>query len=334
MTEIVETTGYPVAASQEQILEWFAEWMRLDVADGQGSPDTLRAYAGDVRQHLTWAAELGLRPATMAYDDLKRYRAWLLKQYAVSTVGRKLVAVRRFYEMAQAAGYIQRNPGARLRSPHDRTERAERIKFLSWDDFCTVLSLPTEMYADKQPARCDRDLAILTCMGVHGMRVIEVHRLDIDDVALSDGDYGVMSVFGKGSKWRDVYLTGETRPVMDAWLRSREKLDAPDDAVFVTLHTGVRKNLKPHHRISKRSIRALVDGYLKAAGAKRPGISCHAMRHSFATHALDHGAELKHISKALGHQSVVTTQVYAQVLDRDKHNPSRVLSGIVKARNQ
>lgn len=248
-------------------------------------------------------------------------------QYAVSTAGRKLVAVRRFYEMAQAHGFISTDPGKHLRSPKDRTSPVERIKYLQYEIIRRVLALPLEMYGETP--RGLRDRAILTCMAIHGLRTIETHRLSVDDVVTSEGAYGIVRAFGKGNKWRTVVLTAKTRPIMNAWLVARDRLGAADDALFVTLHFGLRKGEPQYHRISTRSIRSIVDGYLAAAGAKSERISCHALRHSFATHALANGARIIDISGTLGHASLVTTQVYTHIVDRDRNNPSAVIDELV-----
>jgi site-specific recombinase XerD len=322
-TEIIEHGQL----SREEFLRRFDRWMRLDVAAGNASPATLRSYASDVAQHLGWLNDQNLHPTTVSDDDLKLYRADLVDRYALSTVARKLVAIRRFYEMAHARGVLPRNPAARLRSPVDHTSRAENVKYLPYDKLRAVFALPVDLHGD-MPRGC-RDRAILVAMGIHGLRTIEVHRLDVEDYEDGPAQYGTLHLFGKGDRRRTVYLTKETQPILEDWLAARQELGATDPAIFLTLHCGVRRDRDPHHRISRRSIRSLVDNYLQKAGAKRPGISCHALRHSFATHALANGARLIDISQVLGHSSVTTTQVYAQVVDREKHNPSKTLGDLL-----
>jgi site-specific recombinase XerD len=301
--------------------------MRLDVANGNASRATLRSYASDVKQHLRWLAMEGVSPSTVTEDDLKAYRSWLVENYAISTVGRKLVSIRRFYEMAHARGYLSTNPGARLNAPRDHTDQAERRKYVSKEDVKLILSLPLKIHG--QTPRGFRDLTILAFMGIHGLRTKEVCALDMKDFESDLGSYGVLHVFGKGDKWRTVYLASETQTVLDKWLVCRNGLGTESEAIIVTLHRGVRHDRKPYHRIARRSVRAIVDGYLTKAGAKAPGVSCHALRHSAATHALEAGARLVDIQQMLGHASVTTTQIYAHVVNRDKRNPARRTAGIL-----
>lgn len=324
MNEIVEQTK---TLSQADILQRFGEWMRLDVADGNASPETLRSYASDVRQHLQWLNDRQLSPLEASQFDLKAYRSWLIDKYAISTVGRKLVSIRRFYEMAQAHGVIDRNPAARLRSPKDLSERAHKIKYLQHDDLMALLARPLDVHGVS--ARGVRDLLILTLMAVHGLRTKEVRALRVQDIDRDVGSSGILHVFGKGRKWRTVYLIEQTRVILDRWIQFRSLLGTHSERLIVTLHWGVRKGRKPYHSITKRSIRMIVDQYLTDIGAKARGISCHALRHSAATHALEHQARLVDIQKMLGHENIMTTQIYADVLHRDEHNPSRVLHAMI-----
>jgi site-specific recombinase XerD len=255
-------------------------------------------------------------------EVLKGYRAWLVERYAVSTVGRKLASVRRFYEMAQARGVIGHNPAKGLRSPQDHTERHERVKYLTVEPVRRVLKAP-----NMATPKGIRDRAMLVLMALQGMRVIEVSRLDLEGVDLEAGEAGELRALGKGDKWRTVLLTEETREVLRMWLAVRALMRAGSPAVFLTMHWS--QGGEPG-RIGTRGIRGMVDGDLKAVGAQRPGISCHALRHSYATLSLAAGAPLLAISGALGHASVTTTQVYAKIVDKAKHNPAKWLVGLLE----
>lgn len=306
----------------EDVLEAFRGWMRLDVADGNPSPETVRSYFSDVKQHLVWLAGLGVRPAEAGTEELKRYRAWLVERYAVSTVGRKLASVRRFYEMAHARGAMGHNPAVGLRSPRDRTERDERVKFLTLETVQRVLRAP-----NARKPKGIRDRAMLVLMALHGLRVVEVSRLDLEDLDLEAGEAGELRVLGKGDKWRTILLTEETREVLRMWLAARALMRPETPAVFLTMHWSQGKEAG---RIGTRGIRQVVDGYLRAVGAKRKGVSCHSLRHSYATLALAAGGSLLAISGSLGHSSVTTTQVYAKIVDKARHNPAKLLVGLLE----
>jgi site-specific recombinase XerD len=304
----------------DEMLEAFRRWMRLDVADGNASPHTLRTYYSDVRQHLEWLAARGLTPVQASEDDLKRYRAGMVERYAVSTVGRKLSSIRRFYGMAMARGALPQNPAAGLKAPRDNTARHERVKYLPLETVRRVLAAP-----NPNKAKGIRDRAIMVLMAMHGLRVVEVHRLNMDEVDLEAGEAGQVRVFGKGDKWRTILLVEQTREILRMWLAARALMRPGSPAVFLNMHWN-----GPNERISTRGIRAMVNGYLEDVGAKREGISCHALRHSFATLSLAAGGSLLAISGALGHASVTTTQVYAKIVDKAKHNPAKLLGGLLE----
>ena len=331
-SDLVEGVGTDIEVVQPvtDILQVFAQWMRLDVADGNASAHTLRAYMADVRQHLEWLIARGCMPANATEDDLKAYRAWLVESgYAVSTAGRKLVGVRRFYEMAHARGKIPANPAARLKSPVDKTDSVERVKYFTFDAVRRVLALPTQLNRDERAIKGYRDRAMLTLFAMHGLRTIEMHRLSLDDFDPDDEAFGSLRLYGKGNKWRTILLVEESRTILDVWLKARNTLHTEDDALFVTLHWGLREGESPFHRISTRSIREMVDGYLRHAGVKRAGMSCHSFRHSCATLSLAGGASLNAIAAMFGHASVTTTEVYAKILDRVANNPAKLLGGLV-----
>ena len=308
----------------DDILAAFQAWMRLDVADGNASPETLRCYLGDVRQHLVWLDEEGITPAQAGEEDIKAYRAHLIETYAVASVGRKLTAVRRFYQMAHNRGAVAHNPADGVKAPRDKTARHERVKYLTQVALQRLLAAP-----DTHTPKGLRDRAILVLMAIHGLRAIEVHRANLEDLDLEAGEAGSLRVFGKGDKWRTVLLTEQTREELKKWLAVRSLMQAADDqALFVSMHWSNGRS-QPGRRVSRRGIRRMVDGYLEATGAKQEGISCHALRHSFATHSLNNGAELLAISVAMGHASVVTTQVYVELLEKAKKNPAKFLIGLL-----
>jgi len=338
----------------EDILQAFRAWMRLDVADGKASKDTLRVYFMDVRQYLAWLQSQGLHLSQAGEEEVKAFRAFLLEpgapaqlepdrthspdQYAMSTVGRKLGSVRRFYQMAYSRGYLPHNPVEGIRAPRDKTSREDKIKYLGWETVRALLAAPLALPARKQP-KGRRDRAVLVLMAMHGLRVIEVHRLNLEDVDLEGGESGTLSVFGKGDKHRIVHLTDATREELLNWLQVRDKLGLGDEpALFVTLRRS-RKKPEASRRISIKGLRQMVNGYLKGLGVRQrdesgqlvkgEGVSCHALRHSYATHANARGAEIDYISKEMGHASVATTEVYRHLVEREKNNPAKMLTGLL-----
>lgn len=310
---IMRREEHPVQA--EAMEASFAEFLRLDVAQGDASHQTIRTYLGQVRQFLSWCASQGIHPALATEEDLKQYRAWLIEQYARATVATKLAAVRRFYEMARAWGYRPDNPAEGIRPPRERTSRADRTKFLPLDGLRRLLDAPGQ-----GGARAVRDRAILALMGVHGLRVSEITVLNVEDVDL---EAGTLTVRGKGSKTRTLYLVDFSRRRLEAWLEIRPGLAAAgENALFVALD---RSRRFWGRRMTSRAIEAQTDQYLEREGLKRAGISCHSLRHSAAVWARAFGASIDSIADALGHASVDTTRIYAQIVRRMEENPARFL---------
>jgi len=297
----------------------FADFLRLDVAQGDASPRTVATYLAQVRDFLGWCTSQGVRPALATEDDLREYRAYLVERYARATVATRLAVVRRFYGMAQARGYRPDNPAEGIRAPTERTARAERTKFLPLEGLKRLLDAPGRSVS-VPPAQATRDRAILALMGVHGLRVSEVVALDVDDLDL---EAGTLTVTGKGDKTRTVYLVDFSRGRLTAWLIARPDVAAAgEEALFVARDRARRFT---GHRLTRRAVEALTDRYLDAEGLKREGISCHSLRHSAAVWARAFGATIDGLADMLGHSSVDTTRIYAQIVRKMEENPARYL---------
>jgi integrase/recombinase XerD len=301
------------------IMEDFGKFLRLHTADGDASPATLRSYYGNAGQFVAWCGERGINPATATEDDIATYRRELVARYEVGTVAVKLAAVRRLYEAAVWRGLRQDNPAAGLKAPRDKTERAERVKFLPLDGLRRILDAPK----GDNPAAV-RDRAMLALMGRHGLRVSEVAGLKVDAVDL---DAGTVRVVGKGRKSRTVYLIESPAEALRQWLDVRQSVANPGEpALFVSLDRAHRGG-----GMSTRAIRYVVDNHLADVGLKAKGISCHSLRHSAATWARAGGAKLDAIADQLGHSSTDTTRIYSKIVNKMQENPARYLEAMLTA---
>ncbi|MBE7551593.1 MAG: tyrosine-type recombinase/integrase [Anaerolineales bacterium] len=249
-----------------------ADFLRLNIANGDASPKTVASYLTEFRQYTQWCEAEGINPAQATEDDLRAYRSHLVANYAQGTVATKLAAIPQFYDAALWRRLRLDNPAAGLKAPKDRTGWEDAVKFLPLEGFKWLLSLPDNA----------RDRAILALMGWHGLRVEEVVNLNRDDVSLG-GDLPTLTVTGKESKTRKVHLIERSAATLSAWLDIRQV--QPDEwAVFVSIG-----NRDKGRRLTTRAVRYMVDGYLDRAGLKADGISCHSLRHSFATWSLAGG---------------------------------------------
>jgi integrase/recombinase XerC/integrase/recombinase XerD len=294
--------------------------MALDVGDGRASPLTLAAYRTDVKGHLLWLIDRGVTSVRqVTLDILKAYRNHLVKAYKITTARRKLASIRRFYAMARAHGALPADPAFSLKSPRDRTQAADRIKYLELDDLARLLDAAAQA---RTPQLALRDRAILSLMAYHGLRRCEIRRLDLADVDLGAGESGTLVIHGKGDKLRTVNLIDETAGELRRWLAVRRLLHPADDACFVQLHWN---SDAPAGRLSDRALNSIVDGYLTVTGLKKRGVSCHTLRHTCATQALAAGGNLLAIGDALGHASLDTTRIYAKIVDRQRLNPAKCI---------
>jgi integrase/recombinase XerC len=275
------------------------------------SPHTVAAYDSDVSQFLAFAAEhLGKRRVDLTpHDvDLTTIRAFMgdlhRQGQTRASVARKLSALRAFGRYLRREGWIEQDPAALAVSP----KREIKVPaHLSENEMARLLEIP-----DGTVPLGRRDRAILELFYASGLRLSELVGLDIDDVNLSAR---VVRVMGKGAKERIVPFNGATADAIRAWLKDREGLRSPVSGDRRS-KTGDRRdplfiNFRGT-RLTGRSIQRLVARYV-ASCSTRFGISPHALRHSFATHLLQRGADLRTIQELLGHVELSTTQRYTHV---------------------
>jgi integrase/recombinase XerC len=270
------------------------------------SPDTIRAYGSDLRQFLAFAAATrpasaaALKPSDVDALMVREYLFWLdRKQEQKSSMARKLAALRTFYRFLNRNKSGGVNPAAEVRTP----KQAKALpRVLNKDDAGALMEMPE---GDGLAAR--RDRAMLETLYSTGARVSELVGMNDEDVDWKDG---LVRLRGKGRKERIV-------PIGDVALETIEEYrDALSrHSALGTRHSKhgpqpVFRNLRGG-RITARSVARLVARYSAPLAAGR--ISPHALRHSFATHLLDEGADLRAIQEMLGHASLGTTQKYTHV---------------------
>ncbi|MGI4791463.1 MAG: tyrosine recombinase XerC [Janthinobacterium lividum] len=263
------------------------------------SPHTVKAYAEDLRQFGEFAAAQGV-------TDIHAVDAALLRSYlahmqeqnlARASRARKTAALRSFFSHLARHSLIERSPAIGLRS----VKQEHRLpKFLRSDEIDALLSAP-----DLDKPLGLRDRALLETLYASGMRAGELVTLSVSDV---DYDEGMIRVIGKGDKERVTLLGRHAVFALQRYLRKGRpelmlKAMEDDGALFVNRY-GIR--------ISDRGVRKLFDRYCGIASTHLK-ITPHVMRHTFATHLLSNGADLRLIQELLGHVSVATTQMYTHV---------------------
>ncbi len=267
----------------------------------RASPETLRAYESDLTQFGKYLASehaSGRAPGPEGIDALA-VRGFVARLHHAgldkASIARKLSVIRSFLNRAVRDGTIEANPAASVRAP--RVPR-KLPRDLTVDEVFTLL----DRIQGRDPCAL-RDRAILEFLYATGLRVGELVSLDLDDLDL-EGQ--MVRVLGKGGKERLVPFGSQSRRALDAWLREARGLrvrGGDPGAVFLNLRGG---------RLTDRSVRRILDRRLREA-AIEARVSPHALRHSFATHLLGAGADLRAIQELLGHSSLSTTQRYTHV---------------------
>lgn len=258
------------------------------------SPHTLVAYRFDLDQLTQFvSSEKGEHSSANDIDHLllRRFIALLNKSAKKSSIGRKLAAIRSFFKYLFRHGVISKNPAELISTP----KKENRLPFhLDIDQATALMEAPSE---DAKHAL--RDRAILEMLYSCGLRVSELTGLNISEVDLSGG---MVRVMGKGGKQRIVPVGSRAIEAIREYLEERDELTGTG-----TLFLNTRGD-----RINRRSVTRIVDMHvLRIAAFKH--ISPHILRHTFATHMLEGGADLRAIQELLGHASLSTTQKYTHV---------------------
>ena len=283
----------------EKYLENFRDYLQFEK---NCSPHTVRNYISDLRQYLAFLAEREIKTLEIDRLTIRSWLANLQRKIGKNSAGRKVASIRGFYRYLLREGEISLNPMEEVSIP-----KAEKRlpKFFSVDDVFRLMESPK---SDKKLVV--RDRAILELLYSSGLRVSELTGLNVTDI---DMKAEMIKVLGKGNKERMIPIGGKAIKALSAYMEAKK---APDnlsdkkknegeacDAVFLNYRGD---------RLTPRSVARIVEKYLRKAGVPGKG-SPHTLRHSFATHLLDSGADLRGIQELLGHASLSTTQKYTHI---------------------
>lgn len=278
-------------------MRWMEGWRIDEFAASLTSlsANTVAGYTGDVRLFAAWCerSEI-LDPSRVDRSTIRRYLAFLTtRQFARRTVARKIASIRRYCRWSVVRGYTEADPTSGVSIPAD-DGRLPRV--LDRRELSSMLDGPPRQ-SDEPEWRRVRDAAVLEVLYGSGVRVGELCALSVDSLSLSRH---AATVWGKGSKERRVPLSEPAVVALRAWLAIRHEV-VPSEAGDVLFGNERGKPLTP------RDVRRIIDR--RSPVATHP----HALRHSFATHLLDGGADLRAVQELLGHADVATTQRYTHV---------------------
>lgn len=304
--------GDMIMSVSDSIVDKFLEYLR---SERHFSAHTARCYAADLDQFTKFLLGAnngdGDHDAVLAPEqanaqllgvDAERIREFLAllrdRNYCKSTVARKLATLRSFYKFLVRRSYAETNPVAAIRTPKQEKRLPKCLEIEQIEQLFSNCDTTTMLGA--------RDRAILETLYSTGIRVSELVAMNIEDLDLGAN---VIRIAGKGKKQRVIPIgPGAVRATLHYLdlRRGAANLNNQDsDALFINKHG---------QRLSTRSVRRKLDKYLVEAGLDS-SVSPHTLRHSFATHMLKNGADLRRVQEMLGHQSLSTTQVYTHLTD-------------------
>lgn len=259
------------------------------------SPNTLSSYRNDLKGFAEWCRQHTHTLWEVQSHDVQAYLAHRFPQVKVRSINRLIATLRRFYRYALAANLIQQDPTLHIEAPKMPRSLPKTLSESQVEDLLNApdVNVPLGM----------RDRAMLELLYASGLRVSELVNIKISEVSTQDG---VVRVTGKGSKTRLVPMGQEAAEWIDRYLagaRAEILKGSLSDAVFVTARGDAMTRHAFWHIIQRYALQAGISQH----------ISPHVLRHAFATHLLNHGADLRVVQMLLGHADISTTQIYTHV---------------------
>ena len=262
------------------------------------SKSTIAVYKRDISSFIDWVSKNQInRPDDLNRRHLRLYLAWLQEEkYARKTIARKASSLRRYFKWAQKQGIVKLDPAIDLQT---RLGKGRLPRVLKNEELVVLLDEPRAIIKDDDGPRKLRDDAVLELLYGSGLRVSELCNLQFSSF---DFIQKLVRVVGKGNKERLIPLSEKSVIAINSWISQgrTEMLGAADDNDFVFLNLRGRP-------ISPRDIRRLIDR------RSLTPVNPHALRHTFATHLLDGGADLREVQELLGHADLSSTQIYTHV---------------------
>lgn len=281
---------HPYAFYQQEFLNWLQN-------EKGSSVHTIRAYQEDLTQFGEYLKAQGIPLEQLEYHDLRYYMVSLQQkqQLKKTTLSRKTSTLKSFCKFLHREGLLEHNPADLLSTPKKEKRLPTVINEVDMTAFLD------DFLAGEEPLQL-RNKAIFELLYSSGLRVSELVQLDVENVQKQKG---ILRILGKGSKERIVPVGEQAQSAITYYLEHGRPLLVKEEAQALFLN-------RQGTRLTTRGVEYILEQYVKQ-GALKYKVTPHAFRHSFATHLLDNGADLRVIQELLGHESLSTTQIYTEV---------------------
>ena len=281
---------HPYAFYQQEFLNWLQN-------EKGSSVHTIRAYQEDLTHFGEYLKAQGIPLEQLEYHDLRYYMASLQQkqQLKKTTLSRKTSTLKSFCKFLHREGLLEHNPADLLSTPKKEKRLPTVINEVDMTAFLD------DFLAGEEPLQL-RNKAIFELLYSSGLRVSELVQLDVENVQKQKG---ILRILGKGSKERIVPVGEQAQSAITYYLEHGRPLLVKEEAQALFLN-------RQGTRLTTRGVEYILEQYVKQ-GALKYKVTPHAFRHSFATHLLDNGADLRVIQELLGHESLSTTQIYTEV---------------------
>lgn len=309
MSPAPEPPTPPEAAQSWPDHRWVETFLESQAAEAGAARNTVLSYGRDLADFLSFTGHSGLRLATLTRDDVEAYLVRCTAEgLAKSTRARRLASIRQLFRFAYEEGWRADNPALRIRGPGTSARLPKTLSVSEVGQLLEAAGRTGRGEAERIRNRCLMELLYAT-----GMRVSELVSLP---VAAARGDPAMLLIRGKGSKERMVPLSPPARAALSAWLALR---DAAEEAARVKLRQPPSRFLFPSRAkegfMPRQVFNVLLRKITLAAGLDPARVTPHVLRHAFATHLLQGGADLRAIQMLLGHADLSTTEIYTHVVD-------------------
>ncbi|VEP12095.1 Integrase family protein [Hyella patelloides LEGE 07179] len=305
----------------EAMLQCFAQYLNLNVADGDAAPDTITTYNRRVHQYLAWCQQNQITPAHADKEAILLFRSYLIKQrkQKPNTIALTLVVIRRFYAACLGKNLVKENPVIGVKPPRSKVKQGERITYLT----LSQLELVLLTIGNDGSLKILRDRALFSLMALEGLRSVELWRANLGDFHSREGQ-SFLKVEGK-SQIRTVPVRADIVRLLEQYKNARKQAGEElnrQSPLMISLSNQTKRE-----RLSRRGIEYIVDGYLEKTDLKRidnqQSRSTHSLRHTAGTLGLAGGSSLRQVQELLGHSDPKTTAIYAHITERYENNPAK-----------